>query len=138
MQKQAETLDWQIRSVFSSGAAGVFAFAWTDEWYRGGFDIEDWNFGLTTRTRDPKPSLAAVKRAFAETPIPTTSDWPSFSAVVCCCNGSRTIRYTLDHLTELSYPSFETIVVSDGSTDQTRPSPVAIPVSRSSRLPTGA
>lgn len=48
-EKQAETLAWQIRSVFSSGCAGAFIFAWTDEWWRGGSEIEDWDFGLTTR-----------------------------------------------------------------------------------------
>src|SRR5262245_22828083 len=31
--KQAETLDWQIRSTFSGGCAGAFVFSWTDEWY---------------------------------------------------------------------------------------------------------
>ena len=29
------------------GCAGAFVFAWTDEWHRGGHDIEDWDFGLT-------------------------------------------------------------------------------------------
>ena len=29
------------------GCAGTFVFAWTDEWHRGGHDIEDWDFGLT-------------------------------------------------------------------------------------------
>ena len=38
---QAETLAWQIRTIFDGGAAGCFVFAWTDEWHRGGFDIED-------------------------------------------------------------------------------------------------
>ena len=39
--KQAEVLEWQIRTVFISGCAGVFVFAWTDEWSRGGYQIED-------------------------------------------------------------------------------------------------
>ena len=117
--KQAETLDWQIRSVFCSGAAGVFVFAWTDEWHRGGCDIEDWDFGLTTRTRKSKPSLATVRDAFAETPIRAEIDWPVISVVVCSYNGSRTIADTLGHLEGLKYPNFETIVVSDGSTDET-------------------
>jgi O-antigen biosynthesis protein len=47
-EKQAETLDWQIRKAFSAGCAGIFVFAWTDEWHRGGAEIEDWDFGLTT------------------------------------------------------------------------------------------
>jgi cellulose synthase/poly-beta-1,6-N-acetylglucosamine synthase-like glycosyltransferase len=117
--KQAETLDWQVRSVFSSGAAGAFVFAWTDEWYRGGYDIRDWDFGLTTRHRLPKPSLAVVRDAFAETPIRVEGGRPAISVVVCSYNGARTIRDTLDHVQALDYPNFEVIVVSDGSTDET-------------------
>jgi len=33
---QAHVLDWQIRTVFGDGGAGVFVYAWTDEWFRGG------------------------------------------------------------------------------------------------------
>ena len=53
-EKQAETLDWQIRTIFAGGCAGSFVFAWTDEWYRGGYAIEDWDFGITSRNRQPK------------------------------------------------------------------------------------
>ena len=56
---QAATLEWQVRTAFARGTAGVFVFAWTDEWHRGGHDIEDWDFGLTTRSRSPKPALEA-------------------------------------------------------------------------------
>ena len=35
--KQAEVLDWQIRTTFAAGVVLVaFVFSWTDEWYRGG------------------------------------------------------------------------------------------------------
>src|SRR5439155_1310977 len=43
---QARSLAWQVRSAFAAGCAGVFVFAWTDEWYRQGHDVEDWAFGL--------------------------------------------------------------------------------------------
>src|SRR5437870_2539588 len=46
---QACTLEWQVRTAFASGCAGAFVFAWTDAWFRGGFDIEDWDCGLTGR-----------------------------------------------------------------------------------------
>jgi len=59
-EKQAAVLSWQIATIFEKGAAGMFVFAWTDEWWRGGFEIEDWNFGLVDRDRNPKPALAAV------------------------------------------------------------------------------
>ena len=117
---QAEKLDWQIRSVFSSGCAGTFIFAWTDEWWRGGFDIEDWDFGLTTREREPKLALQSVAKAFAESPFPITESLPEISVVCCSYNGSTTIRDTLDGLLELDYPNYEVIVINDGSTDNLR------------------
>src|SRR4029453_5116564 len=40
--QQAESLDWQIETAFEAGCAGVFVFAWTDEWFCGGNDITDW------------------------------------------------------------------------------------------------
>ena len=56
-QKQADVLRWQIETIFGKGCAGMFVFAWTDEWWRGGFEIEDWDFGLVDRQRRPKPAL---------------------------------------------------------------------------------
>jgi GT2 family glycosyltransferase len=119
LEAQAETLGWQIRTVFAGGCAGAFAFAWTDEWHRGGFDIEDWDFGLTDRQRQPKPALDAVRRAFAEVPFAPDVSWPSVSVVVCSYNGARTIGACCAALTQLDYPDYEVIVVDDGSTDRT-------------------
>ena len=119
LEAQARALDWQVRTTMGAGCAGAFIFAWTDEWFRGGLDIEDWDFGLTTREREPKPALAAVSAAFAEAPFPRKLPWPRVSVVVCTCNGSRTIRGTLEALRRLDYPDFEVIVVNDGSTDHT-------------------
>ena len=116
---QAESLEWQVRTAFAAGCAGAFAFAWTDEWYRGGHDIEDWDFGLTTRERRPKPALAALRNAYAQVPFPADLPWPRISVVICSYNGARTIRDTLDGLKHVGYPDFETIVVNDGSTDAT-------------------
>jgi len=116
---QANTLDWQVRAAFASGCVGAFVFAWTDEWYRGGAAIDDWDFGLTTRDRRPKPALAAVRDAFAHVPFPADLPWPRISVVVCSYNGARTIGGCLEGITKLDYPDYEVIVVSDGSTDQT-------------------
>jgi len=116
---QAETLTWQVRTCFAAGCAGAFVFAWTDEWWRGGYDIEDWDFGLVNRDRVPKPALAAVSRAFGEVPFPLDAEWPRVSVVVCTYNGARVIRDCMEGLMRLEYPDFEVIVVSDGSTDQT-------------------
>jgi GT2 family glycosyltransferase len=116
---QACTLDWQIRTAFAAGCAGAFVYAWTDEWYRGGADVDDWDFGLTRRDRSPKLALAAVRNAFADVPFPADLSWPCISVVVCTYNGARTIRECLAGIQQLDYPNFETIVVDDGSTDAT-------------------
>jgi GT2 family glycosyltransferase len=116
---QARCLDWQVRVTFAAGCAGAFVFAWTDEWHRGGHDIEDWDFGLTTRDRRPKPALTAVRDAFSEVPFPKQLDWPRMSVVVCSYNGARTIRDCFEGLLRLQYPDYEVIVVDDGSTDET-------------------
>jgi GT2 family glycosyltransferase len=118
-EAQAGALDWQIRTTFATGCAGAFVFAWTDEWHRGGYDIEDWDFGLTRRDGNPKPALTTVREAFAEVPFPRDLPWPRISAVVCSHNGERTIRDCLEGLLDLEYPDYEVIVVDDGSTDAT-------------------
>src|ERR687894_824440 len=117
--RQAESLNWQIRTAFANGCAGAFVFSWTDEWHRGGHDIEDWDFGLTRRNRNPKPALAVVREAFAEVPFPKGTPWPRISVLVCSHNGARTIRDCLEGLLALGYPDYEVIVVDDGSTDAT-------------------
>jgi GT2 family glycosyltransferase len=118
-EAQASTIDWQLRSVFAAGCAGAFLFSWTDEWYTGGYEIDDWDFGLTTRGREPKPALAAARGAFAEVPFPEDTPWPKISVVVCSYNGGRTIGECLEGLSRLKYPDFEVVVVDDGSTDAT-------------------
>src|SRR5439155_7671930 len=62
VEAQARILDWQIRATFAAGCAGAFVFAWTDEWHRGGHDIDNSDFGLRARDGSPKPALAAVRR----------------------------------------------------------------------------
>ncbi|PYU53526.1 MAG: glycosyl transferase [Acidobacteria bacterium] len=114
---QAACLDWQIRKTFAAGCAGAFVYAWTDEWYRGGEDVTDWDFGLTSRTRHPKQALSVVRKAFEEVPFASEEAWPKISVVVCTFNGSRTIRECLEGIGKLRYPNYEAIVVDDGSTD---------------------
>jgi GT2 family glycosyltransferase len=116
---QARSLDWQVRTTFAAGCAGVFVFSWTDEWYRHENDVPDWLFGLTRADRLPKPALGAVREAFAEAPFAPGLPWPRVSVVVCTYNGARTIRDCLDALSRLDYPDYEVIVVDDGSSDAT-------------------
>lgn len=116
-EEQARSLAWQVRSTFEGGGAGIFVFSWTDEWHRGGCEIEDWNFGLTRRDRSPKAALSAVKHAFDEMPFAADIKWPKISVIVCTYNGGATLRETFEQLQRLDYPDFEVIVVDDGSTD---------------------
>lgn len=116
-EKQSEVMDWQIKTVFGKGCAGMFVFAWTDEWWRGGYEIDDWDFGLVDRQRKPKPALFTVAAAMANLPVPGNIKFPFFSVIVCSYNGSATIRDTLEGLQKLTYPNFEVIVVNDGSKD---------------------
>jgi ABC-type multidrug transport system fused ATPase/permease subunit/GT2 family glycosyltransferase len=119
MERQAQTLSWQVETAFQGGCAGAFIFAWTDEWHRGGEDVEDWDFGLTDRNRTPKPALDAVRKSFEGVPFPGGVKWPSISVVVCSHNGARTLRDCCEGLLELKYDLFEVIVVDDGSSDAT-------------------
>jgi O-antigen biosynthesis protein len=114
---QAKTLEWQVRHAFGTGAAGVFVFAWTDEWHRGGHDVTDWDFGLVDRERRPKPALSSIRRAFAAAPFAAAGPWPRVSVIVCTHNGQATLAECLARLTTLKYPDFEVIAVDDGSSD---------------------
>jgi GT2 family glycosyltransferase len=118
-ETQGRVLEWQVRTAFRAGCAGTFVFAWTDEWHRGGLDVEDWDFGLTRRDRTPKPALARVQAALGELPVPPPRRWPSVSVVVCSYNGAATIADCLEGLQRLEYPDYEVIVINDGSTDAT-------------------
>jgi GT2 family glycosyltransferase len=118
-ERQAGLVSRQVRTSLERGCAGVFVFAWTDEWYRGGQEVIDWEFGLTTRDRRPKPALEAVARAAAEPLASPQASWPRASVVICVYNGAATIADCLRGATALDYPNYEVIVVDDGSTDDT-------------------
>ncbi|HTV89341.1 MAG TPA: glycosyltransferase [Stellaceae bacterium] len=116
---QAATLDWQVRTAFAAGVAGTFVFAWTDEWFTGGHQIEDWAFGLVDRERRAKPALAAVAGRYGAALPPPLPCSPRVSVVVCAYNAERTMEACLASLQALHYPDYEVIVVNDGSTDRT-------------------
>ncbi|HSQ28980.1 MAG TPA: glycosyltransferase [Gemmatimonadaceae bacterium] len=118
-ERQAGLVSRQVRTSIERGCAGSFVFAWTDEWYRGGQEVTDWEFGLTTRDRRPKPALEAVARAVAEPLASPQTSWPRASVVICVYNGAATIADCLQGATALDYPNYEVIVVDDGSTDDT-------------------
>ncbi|HEY1299214.1 MAG TPA: glycosyltransferase [Stellaceae bacterium] len=118
-EEQRRILGWQVRTAFEAGAAGTFVFAWTDEWFTGGHQIEDWAFGLVDRERRPKPALRAVEDCYRGQLPPPLSRPPRVSVVVCAYNAERTIEQCLASLAVLNYPDYEVIVVNDGSRDRT-------------------
>ncbi|HYZ42340.1 MAG TPA: glycoside hydrolase family 2 TIM barrel-domain containing protein, partial [Stellaceae bacterium] len=62
--EQRRILSWQVQTAFEAGAAGTFIFSWTDEWFTGGYQVENWAFGLVDRNRRPKPAFAEVARQY--------------------------------------------------------------------------
>lgn len=117
---QAQILANHVGSAFSHGLAGSIVFAYTDDWFTGGYQIEDWMFGVTRRDRTEKPAADAVRQSWRN--IPGTlmpEDAPPVSVVVCSYNGERTLEECLDSLMRLNYPDYEVILVDDGSKDAT-------------------
>jgi glycosyltransferase involved in cell wall biosynthesis len=116
---KCEFLSWQIELGTRGGLAGMVVFSFTDDWFRGGLQIEDWAFGLTTRERRPKESFFAVRRQYQAAPDFPLPRCPKVSVVVASYNGGRTLRACLESLCHLNYPDYEVILVDDGSTDDT-------------------
>src|SRR5262249_16395990 len=117
---QAEITAMHVRAAFEEGACGAIAFAWTDEWWRGGHPVEDWAFGLVDRNRRPKPAALAVASAFDQAPFPQpATPLPRVSVVVCAYNAASTLDDCLVSIEQLTYPDFEIILVNDGSRDRT-------------------
>jgi hypothetical protein len=117
---QASHFAGHVREVALMGLAGLFVFAWTDEWFTGGFPIEDWAFGITYADRTPKPAFHAVREVFECSQVELLPQSPRVSVVVCSYNGAATLDQCLQSLSMLEYPDYEVIVIDDGSTDATR------------------
>ena len=118
-EHQAETLSWQVKTAFELGCAGTCVFAWTDEWFTGGHLIEDWEFGLVDKDRQPKAAFHGIAERYNGPLPPALPRYPRVSVVVCAYNADRTMDQCLKSLEHLNYPDYEVIVVNDGSTDRT-------------------
>jgi GT2 family glycosyltransferase len=119
-EMQAKIVSTTAYMIGQMGCAGGVVFAYTDEWFTGGHDIQDWSFGLVTRERKPKPAFEAVRECFhTELPLPPEPA-RSVSVVICAYDAERTLEECLESLRRLRYPDYEVIVVDDGSTDGTR------------------
>ena len=118
---QSSMLEWQIESAFRGGLAGAVVFTFTDDWWRGGRQVEDWKMGLTTRDRQPKAAFGrrpeAVWRSAA---LPAAALSAGFRG-----GGQLQWRAHAQGLPRTrwngcNYPDYEVILVDDGSTDTTR------------------
>ncbi len=118
---QAAITAMQLETAFAEGACGAVAYAWTDEWWRGGQPVDDWAFGLVDHDRRAKPAAAAVARVFAAAPFAEEVQraWPKVSVVVCAYNAAATLDDCLVSLGKLHYPDVEVVLVNDGSKDGT-------------------
>ena len=120
-EEQAQLTAMQIRTSFQEGACGAIAFAWTDEWWRGGYQIEDWAFGLVDTARKPKRALDVVADVFADAPFSAQEQqrWPKISVIICAYNAASTLEDCLSSLERLTYPNLEVLIINDGSKDAT-------------------
>jgi len=118
--RQSELLELQIESAFRGGLAGAIVFTFTDDWWRGGRRVEDWQMGLTSRDRKPKPAFRTTQKMFHAAPYFPLPRYPRVSVVVASYNGERTLNACLSSLARLNYPDYEVILVDDGSADATR------------------
>ena len=117
--RKCQTLAWQIEGAFRAGLAGAVVFSFTDDWFKEGQQIEDWQMGLTTRNRQPRKSFEVVAELFRKAPHFPLSRQPKVSVVVASYNGGYTLNACLESLTRLNYPDYEVMLVDDGSTDDT-------------------
>ncbi len=119
---QAEALDWQRQEARAAHIAGSFTFSFTDEWHRGGEDIQDWAFGLVMRDRQEKVVCQMLRNELGDEAL--MAEFPSeqskplrMSVVVCTFNGSATLAACLRGLAQQNYPDYEVLLIDDGSTD---------------------
>jgi len=116
MEAQAETLGWAMEISHAEETAGFTVYSWTDLWQNNDKEVLDWDFGLTDRDGNEKPSYAAC-RDFS--PQPSTLPRNRYSVIVCTRNGGKRIAGCLAAIAKLSGGPFETVVVDDGSSDVT-------------------
>src|SRR5439155_11958538 len=90
--RKCELLEWQLRDLFRAGLAGGVVFSFTDEWFKDGREIENWQLGLTTRERQPKPSYALVQKMFRAAAYFPLERNPKVSVIVASYNAVRTLK----------------------------------------------
>ncbi len=116
---QAEVLDWQLATALERGVGGTTLFSWTDDWWVGGSQIDDWRFGLTRADRTPRPVLDVATKWNGRTVGDLDYPWPRITVAICAYNAAATIDECLRETSKLAYPNLQILVVDDGSTDTT-------------------
>ena len=84
-----------IRAAFEEGACGAVAFAWTDEWWRGGHPVDDWAFGLVDRSAAAEAGGGCGRGGVRRGAVPAADAAASgrrVSVVVCAYNAADTHR----------------------------------------------
>ncbi|NIP98196.1 MAG: glycosyltransferase, partial [Akkermansiaceae bacterium] len=122
-EEQAETLAWHLEECLEAGVAGTTLFAWSDLWANSGRQVDDWAFGLKRRDGSEKPALTSLHQTLPpflnHRQALDLEKPPRISIVVCTYNGGNALVNCLRACRNIEYPSFEIIVIDDGSTDAT-------------------
>ncbi len=116
---QARILEMTHRVAQRQVVAGLTWFAWSDRWWKGcaegGALVDGWQFGLQRADGTLRPIAQRLLRRAAASHVCELR----FSVIVCTYNGGERLARCLAALLALRDPTYEVIVVDDGSTDQT-------------------
>lgn len=115
-EAQAETFSWALLHACTEETAGLTVYAWSDLWFNAGTEVTDWSFGITDRQGNPKPAFDVCQNFRPAAPSTTRHN---YSIIVCTRNGASRISDCLHAIDGLAGGPYETIVVNDGSTDET-------------------
>ncbi|MES2982088.1 MAG: glycosyltransferase [Verrucomicrobiota bacterium] len=115
-EAQAETFSWGLKHAYAEETAGFTVYAWSDLWFNAGMEVTDWSFGITDRQGNQKPAFE-ICRDFQ--PVTPSTTQQTYTIIVCTRNGAPRISSCLHAIDALAGGPYETIVVDDGSTDQT-------------------
>ncbi len=115
---QTEMLSWAYQTAQQEWAAGFTVYAWSDLWFNGGVEVQDWSFGLTRRDGSAKPALSALSPLMSKGRPPLDKP-PLFTIAICTRNGGHRLKENLPFFEKIDDPHYELLVVDDGSTDDT-------------------
>jgi GT2 family glycosyltransferase/exo-beta-1,3-glucanase (GH17 family) len=112
---QVEMQGWFTKVCAEKAVAGTVWFSYTDEWFRGGEEVNLWSFGLVDVNRREREICQRLKQGECE--LETAEPMPRISVIVCTYNGTATLRACLESLVRLHDADFEVLLIDDGSTE---------------------